>query len=36
MHGMVAAWVRAGRSEPIVVWMLGGAFFASGFAALLY
>ncbi len=36
MHGMVAAWVRARRSEQVVVWLLGGAFFASGFAALLY
>jgi len=36
MHGMTGALVRTERNEHVVVWVLGGAFFASGFAALLY
>lgn len=36
MHGMAATPVRSEGGERGVVWVLGGAFFASGFAALLY
>lgn len=36
MHGVPGSAVRARADERVVVWVMGGAFFASGFAALLY
>lgn len=36
MHGVPGSIVRAHTDERLVVWVMGGAFFASGFAALLY
>ncbi|WP_141856722.1 fused MFS/spermidine synthase [Elioraea sp. Yellowstone] len=36
MHGVPGSVVRAAADERAVAWTMGGAFFASGFAALLY